>query len=176
MDNHPKVLAICGSTRAQSANLLLLQYLQKTAAPYFNINIFTGLDQLQHFNPDLDTDPPPAEILELRRLVEEADGIIICTPEYVFSVPGSLKNALEWFVSTTLLNDKPTALITASSSGDLAHKELKLIMDTLGARSNDDTILLIKSIKSKMSTNGEISNTELIEQLKRVVLSLNALL
>lgn len=122
MDNHPKVLAICGSTRVQSANLLLLQYLQKTAAPYFNITIYTHLDQLPHFNPDLDSDSPPAEIRELRRLVEEVDGIIICTPEYVFSIPGSLKNALEWFVSTTLLSDKPTALITASSSGDVAHK------------------------------------------------------
>ncbi len=176
MDNHPKVLAICGSTRVQSANLLLLQYLQKTAAPYFNITIYTHLDQLPHFNPDLDTDPPPAEIRELRRLVEEADGIIICTPEYVFSIPGSLKNALEWFVSTTLLSDKPTALITASSSGDVAHKELKLIMDTLGARSNEDTVVLIKSIKSKMSATGEISSSELRERLLQLILSLNTLL
>ena len=176
MENHLKVLAICGSTRANSANLLLLQHLQTIAAPYFNISIYTALDQLPHFNPDLDTDFPPAEIRELRRLVEKADGIIICTPEYVFSIPGSLKNALEWFVSTTLLSDKPTTLITASSSGEFAHKELKLIMDTLGARSTEDMALLIKSIKSKMSASGEISSSELITQLQRVVLSLHVFL
>jgi NAD(P)H-dependent FMN reductase len=57
------------------------------------------------------------QLLAFRKKIEDADGVLICTPEYVYSLPGSLKNAVEWMVSTTLFTDKPAALITAASSG-----------------------------------------------------------
>ena len=70
--------------------------------------------------------------MHFRKSIEEADAVLICTPEYVFSLPGILKNALEWTVSTTVFSDKPTALLTASSSGEKAHESLLLVMKTLG--------------------------------------------
>ena len=70
------------------------------------------------------------ETVELRKDIERADGVIICTPEYIFSIPSGLKNVIEWCVATTIFTDKPTGLITASANGLQGHEELKLIMRT----------------------------------------------
>lgn len=117
----------------------------------FKIVLCNGIASLPHFNPDLDTDSPPEQVQQLRKEVAKADGILICTPEYVFSLPGCLKNALEWNVSNTLFLDKPVALIVAAASGEKAMGSLQLIMKTLGARIQKDTNLLIQSPKGKLN-------------------------
>jgi NAD(P)H-dependent FMN reductase len=71
---------------------------------------------MPHFDPELSTDNPPKIIVEFRTAIEKADGILICTPEYVFIIPSGL-NAIEWCVSTTVFSDKPVGLITASADG-----------------------------------------------------------
>jgi chromate reductase, NAD(P)H dehydrogenase (quinone) len=114
-----KIIAICGSLRAQSSNRALLQAAVKLAPKGMQITIYEGLDKLPHFNPDDDeegTTPPPA-VAELRSLLAAADGILISSPEYAHGVPGSLKNALDWLVSDGALVDKPIALISASPIG-----------------------------------------------------------
>ncbi|WP_230470731.1 NADPH-dependent FMN reductase [Flavobacterium cheongpyeongense] len=78
-----------------------------------------------------------------------AEGIIICTSEYVFSLPGSLKNALEWCVSTTIFSTKRVGLITASASGETVHEQLLLIMKTLEAKFQKERQLLIAGIRGK---------------------------
>jgi NAD(P)H-dependent FMN reductase len=62
-----------------------------------NISLYQGLSAVPAFNPDLDTDGavPPAEVADLRKRIKESDGVLICTPEYVFAVPGALKNAID---------------------------------------------------------------------------------
>ena len=113
-----RIFAISGSTRSQSANLKLLHLIADWVEDRYDVEIFEGIAQLPHFNPDVDKDEAPLEVQALRTKISEADAVLICTPEYVFSLPGSLKNALEWMVSTTILSDKPTGLITASASGN----------------------------------------------------------
>ncbi len=88
---------------------------------------------MPHFNPDLDTEEPPGTVKDLRRRLKESDGVLICTPEYVFGVPGALKNAIDWAVSSGEFSDKPTALITASLGGEKAHESLFLTLQTVEA-------------------------------------------
>lgn len=153
-----KIIAICGSTRKQSVNSHILAFI---AARYANQALFTlydGIDLLPHFNPDLDKDPLPETVAHFHRLIEEADGVLICTPEYVFSLPGSFKNAIEWTVSTTLFTNKPAALITASSSGQKAHEALNLVMKTVGVQLGDKGSLLISAPKTKISPDGQVTD------------------
>lgn len=74
---------------------------------------------------------------------------MISTPEYIFSIPSGLKNAIEWCVSTNVFSDKPLGLITASANGLKGHEVLQMIMRTLETRFNENTLLLIQGIKGK---------------------------
>jgi NAD(P)H-dependent FMN reductase len=114
-----KIVAICGSLRAQSSNLALLRAAQRLAPEGIDLTIYEGLEKLPHFNPDDDEEGamPPHAVAELRSLLAAADGILISSPEYAHGVPGSLKNALDWLVSDGALVDKPIALISASPVG-----------------------------------------------------------
>ncbi|MEE1944990.1 NADPH-dependent FMN reductase [Pedobacter sp. KR3-3] len=176
MEQRKNVLAIIGSTRANSSNLNLVKAFAKQTTPKFEVHIFEGIGNLPHFNPDQDTENPPEAIVAFRKLIAQADALLICTPEYVFSLPGSLKNAIEWCVSTTLLSQKPTGLITASASGLKAHEELQLVMRTVEARFTEATTLLIPGIKGKFDTNGNLIDEPTIKQLKAFELAFEALL
>lgn len=162
-----KILAICGSTRSESSNLKLLRLLAQWADGQFDFTIYQGLANLPHFNPDLDVEPVPEAVNALRQQITEADGVIICTPEYVFSLPGSLKNALEWMVSTVIFDGKPTGLITAAASGESGHEQLLLVMSTLSAVFTEETHLLIKGVKAKIDHNGQIKDVSTEHQLQR---------
>lgn len=166
MTKKKKVLAIIGSTKANSSNLRLIRKIGELAAENFIITTFERISELPHFNPDLDNENPPKKIIEFRQQIADSDGIIISTPEYIFSLPGSLKNAIEWFVSTILFTEKPVGLITASSSGKKGHEQLKLIMKTIGAKFSEDTTLLIKGIKGKFNNHGHLIDTITIDRLK----------
>lgn len=161
-----KIFAISGSTRSQSTNIKLLKYIAGLTSAIYEVILFDGLSEIPHFNPDLDTENPPKQIIDFRNHIAEADGVLICTPEYVFSLPGSLKNVLEWMVSTTLFLDKPTGLITASASGEKGHEELKLVMQTVGAQFDDATALLISGIRAKIDGEGNLIHEETIEKVK----------
>jgi len=137
------------------------------------VDIFDGIDKLPHFNPDVDKgEAAPAVVRGLRDQIRAADGVLICTPEYVFSLPGSLKNALEWTVSTTVFSNKPVALIVAAASGEKALESLELIMTTIEARLASGSKLLIKGAKGKIGANGEIRDQATAEQIKAVVAAL----
>lgn len=131
----------------------------------FNVIEFTGLKELPHFDPALSANIAPAIIQEFRKSVEDAEGILICTPEYIFSIPAGLKNALEWCVATTVFSGKPTGLITASSAGQKAHEELQLIMQTLTARLSNETTLLISGPKSKINNEGIIIDAKTEDEI-----------
>lgn len=161
-----KTLAISGSTRSNSSNFKILKYISNYLKPDFEMEIFEDLESLLHFNPDLDTENPPQAITSFRNKLIDADGVIICTPEYVFSLPGSLKNALEWCVSTTIFSNKKTGLITASASGEMGHEQLLLIMKTLEAKFDETNQLLIQGVRGKVNAQGEIVSEETAEALQ----------
>ena len=159
------ILAIIGSASTNSTNLKLVETIARLTKNEFNVTIYNELKKLPHFDPELSTDNPPKEILEFRQSIEEADGIIISTPEYVFSIPSGLKNAIEWCISTIVFSDKPTGLITASASGEKGHEELQLIMRTAMAKFTNETTLLIHGVKGKFNAQGNVSDEETKKQL-----------
>ncbi len=171
MNHKKKIFCISGSTRKNSSNLKLLQLIAEMRAEKYEVSIFNELSELPHFNPDLDTENPPASITDFRKKITSADAVIICTPEYVFSMPGSLKNALEWMVSNTIFSDKPVGLITASAQGEKGQAELKLVMQTIGAIFNDDTTLLIQGVRSKINESGKITDEKTMDALDQFLLA-----
>jgi NAD(P)H-dependent FMN reductase len=158
MNAKKNIFVIIGSAGKNSANEKLIDNLEILAKDFFDFTVFKDLKTLPHFDPQLSTDNPPKEIIDFRNQVEKADGIIICTPEYVFSIPAGLKNAIEWCVATTIFSGKPTGLITASASGQKGQEELRLIMKTLMAKFTDETTLLIRGVKGKINGEGDITD------------------
>lgn len=167
------ILAIIGSASTNSSNHLLVKNISILAEDYFNITVFDELKTLPHFDPVLTDENVPKEVETLRKQITEADGIIICTPEYIFSIPSGLKNMIEWCVSTTIFSEKPIALITASAQGKKAHEELQLLMQTLMANFNDATTLLIPGIKSRFDEKGRIKEGGLTQDLSKLLITLN---
>ncbi|HEY2722215.1 MAG TPA: NAD(P)H-dependent oxidoreductase [Chitinophagaceae bacterium] len=160
-----KIFAISGSASRDSANLKLLNQLTTQVAEELELTIFDRLSTLPHFDPELSIENTPIEIINFRKSIEEADAVIICTPEYIYSIPSGLKNAIEWCVSTTIFSEKPLGIITASANGEKGHEELQLIMKTVNALFSDHTVLLIPGIKGKISESGVISDEKTANEL-----------
>jgi chromate reductase, NAD(P)H dehydrogenase (quinone) len=167
-----RILAISGSLRAISTNATLVRVIVGLAPENMEITIYDGLGDIPHFNPDIDDGNGPSSVHNLRQLLQAADGVLICTPEYAFGVPGVLKNALDWLVSTGELSGKPVATISASSlwsGGDKALASLLLTLTALGAKMSTDGKLMIPTIGKKLNANGDVLDPELTLALKSVL-------
>ena len=167
-----KILAISGSTRKTSSNLNLIKAIAGLTADIFTITIFEGLSDLPHFNPDLDNENLPQQVAAFRRQLREADGILICTPEYAMGVPGTLKNAIDWTVSSMEFSKKPVALITASLSGKKAHNSLLGTLLIIEAKMTADTQLLISFVKTKVNEDAKITDYETLKNINQLTISL----
>ncbi len=165
-----QILAISGSIRKNSSNEAILKLIAKLYADDLEFLVYHDIDELPYFNPDLDYEMIAESVKSFRELIEKADGIIVCTPEYVFSLPGALKNALEWTVSTTVFSNKPFAFIVASGSGEKAFESLDVIMSTLLQYNIPESAkLLIQGGRSKVNEHGEIIDQKVLEEIKKVV-------
>ena len=167
--NRKNILAIIGSASQLSSNESLVHYISRIIGNDFRVTLFKDLKQLPHFDPELSFNNPPVSIVNFRAAIEQADCIFICTPEYIFSIPSGLKNALEWCVATTVFQDKPLGIITASASGEKGHAELQLIMQTVMAKFNERTTLLVQGIHGKIADNGDIKDPQLVQNLTAFV-------
>ncbi len=146
------------------------------ASENFIVAIFERLSDLPHFNPDLDNENVPEQVIDFRRQLREADGILICTPEYAIGVPGTLKNAIDWTVSSMEFSKKPVALITASLSGEKAHSSLLGTLLIIEAQMTADTQLLISSVKTKVNQDSEIIDKETLNSVTRLIQSLTEII
>ncbi|MGC4074520.1 MAG: NAD(P)H-dependent oxidoreductase [Nibricoccus sp.] len=133
MTDRPRVLALSGSLRADSSNLTVLRAFGRWSAETLDFALGSGVGALPHFNPDLDTDAPPSEVLAFRATIARADAVLIACPEYAHGVPGSFKNALDWLVSEPGFVGTPVALINASAESTHADRQLREILATMNA-------------------------------------------
>lgn len=175
MANKKKLLGICGSASQHSSNLSILKSLAEFGASDFELTILDNLADLPHFRTERTDKNVPEVIVEFRESIANADGIIVCTPEYVFSIPSGLKNAIEWCVSTTVFSDKPIGIITASAHGVKGHEELKMIMETIQTTFVNDTTLLIQGVKGKVNKEGKILDGNTENELKKFMQSFKTL-
>jgi chromate reductase len=117
MTDQVNLLAISGSLRAGSFNSALLRAAADIAPPRTKISIYDRLGDLPPYNADMDREPAPEAVADLRRRIADADGLLIATPEYNYSIPGVLKNAIDWAsrpVATNVLRHKPVAQMGAA--------------------------------------------------------------
>ena len=136
-----KILAISGSLRAGSHNTDLLQAAAAVAPDGVDITLYDGLKEIPPY--DADDDIPgdqPAAVRRLKEALDEADAVLIATPEYNSSIPGVLKNALDWasrpLAESPVLN-KPAAVLSSSTGmfgGVWAAAETRKVLGALGAR------------------------------------------
>ena len=170
------ILAISGSTRKASSNLNLIKAIADLTSETFTLTIYEGLSEIPHFNPDLDGEQAPRQVIHFRNALREADGILICSPEYAIGVPGTLKNAIDWTISSMEFSNKPVALITASLSGERAHQSLLGTLLIIEARMSAATQLLVSYVKTKVSREGKITDNETLNGINKLTKSLAELI
>ena len=170
------VVAISGSLRAESSNAALLRAAAALAPPGMTITFYAGLDTLPPFNPDLDAEgaAPPAPVAALRATLAGAQGFLICSPEYAHGVPGALKNALDWVVSSGEFTDKPILLFNASAAGGgFAQASLSETLTVMGGRVLEAS-LVKPFLRKKMSASGELNDPEATRTLSASLRALAA--
>ncbi len=160
-----RLLAISGSLRAASSNTALLRAVAAMAPDGVAIDLYDGLGQLPFFDPGLDLDPhdyrAPAPVLDLRARIAAAEGLVFCTPEYAFGMPGVLKNALDWVVSMGVIEGKPVMALAASPSntgGGKAHQGLLWVLGALGTQLVQEASFPLPRIRHKLNPSGEITD------------------
>lgn len=129
-----RILGISGSLRAVSSNTQALKAAQLLAPEGMEVVLYSDLGVLPHFNPDLDVEPLPPLIQALRSEIGRCDGMLICSPEYAHGIVGSLKNALDWLVSSLEFPEMPVAMINTSPRAFHAQAQLLEILTTMSAR------------------------------------------
>ncbi|MES1174783.1 MAG: NADPH-dependent FMN reductase [Myxococcales bacterium] len=128
-----RILAICGSLQEKSGNLSLLRTAMAAAPVGVSIELYDGLAELPHFNPDLERTEPLPAVARLREAVSTSDALLIATPEYGHSLPGSLKNAIDWLIGTGELESKLVAITCAVPALERGRLGLAALRITLGA-------------------------------------------
>jgi len=165
-----RVVAISGSVRAASSNATLLRAAAATAPAGLTIAIYDGLEALPHFNPDHDETPPPS-VAAFRRLLAEADAIVISSPEYAHGVPGVLKDALDWLVGSGELVDKPIVVLDTSSRATHAHASLVETLTVLSARV---TTVAVPLDGKRLDDAGMVADPEVTTALRTALAGLVA--
>jgi len=128
-----RVLCLCGSLRRVSANRAALEAAQALAPASLQLEIHRGMDVLPPFSPDLEVDPLPRPVLDLREAVGRADALLVACPEYAHGIPGAFKNLLDWLVGAVEFPGKPVLLLNTSARG--SHHAQDALMDVLGTMS-----------------------------------------
>ncbi len=151
-----ELLFVSGSLQRVSANRALLRVAARCVDGRAHVVAFDGIAAIPHFDPDIEHDELPA-VDAWKDAVRSAHGVLIATPEYAHSLPGSLKNALDWLVGTGELYDKPVALMSAGTGGGrLALDALAQTLHAQGARVVDR--LSVAGVRPKLDERGEIAD------------------
>ena len=128
-----RVLAICGSLQAKSGNLALLKTAAASAPFGVELVLFDGLRDLPHFNPDTDASGIPESVTQWRLALTASDAVLIASPEYGFSLPGVLKNGIDWVIGSGELERKVVAITAAVVGPDRGRRGLQALRDALSA-------------------------------------------
>ncbi len=170
-----RILTISGSLRAASHNTGLLRAAAELAPDGVEVRQFEGLDRIPHYNEDHDTDEPDREVQRLRDEIAGADVVLISTPEYNGSMPGHLKNAVDWasrpFGPGSSLWGKPVAVVGASVTdygAVWAQDHLRKSLGLAGARVLDLELAVPKAA-DRFGPDGELTDPETRERLAEVM-------
>lgn len=165
-----KILGISGSLRPNSSASAILNVVKGLVPQSVEFNIYNKLAEIPAFD---DSNEIPEPVAHFIKLLSEADGVFFCIPEYAFGVPGALKNALDWTVSSsTAFPNKPVALITAATAGDKAHAAFLLTLKAISSKIPEGATLLLSFIRSKLNEKNEVKDMVTLDLIKKVINSL----
>ena len=174
-----KLLAISGSLRRDSHNTKLLRAAEELVPAVMEFKLWDRLKEIPPYDEEDDVDPAPAAVAAFRAAIAQADAILIATPEYNSSIPGQLKNAIDWAsrpLATNVLRNKPIAVIGASTGAFGAvwsQAELRKVLGATGARVVDADVALGHA-HTKFGEDGELLDEAARDQLAEVVVTLLA--
>ena len=168
-----RVLAISGSLRRGSHNTQLLHAAQELAPGWVELELYDGLAALPPYDQDEEADPA-ASVLDLRERIAAADAVLVATPEYNSSIPGQLKNALDWAsrpFKENALRNKTVAVVGASPSayGAMwAQVDLRRVLGSIGARVVE-TELAVPNVHERFDDEGRLLDEELRGRLAELL-------
>lgn len=171
------ILALSGSLRSGSHNTALLRAAAEEAPSELRLELWDGLKQIPPYDADDDVDPAPPAVESFRQAVRAADAVLIATPEYNASVPGALKNALDWAsrpLATNVFRNKPVAVIGTSTGAFGAvwsQAELRKILGTMGARVAE-VELAVGHAEQKFDENGRLLDDDVRDGLRDALAAL----
>lgn len=174
-----RILGIAGSLRQGSVNRRLLHAAAATDE-HVHLEILEGLGALPHFNEDAESEPPPPGVAALREAIATADAVLIATPEYNASVPGVLKNALDWASrprGAAPLTGKPLAVVGASPGrfgAARAQADLRRVATSIGARVLDRELAVAHAFDA-ISDEGHLASPDQQATLEALVDELRAM-
>jgi len=174
-----KVLAISGSLRSESYNTGLLRALAEEAPAGIEVELWNGLREIPAYDADDDLELGPAPVEALRAAVLEADAVVFATPEYNSSIPGALKNALDWAsrpFGTHSFYNKPVAVLGSSTGafgGVWSQAELRKVLGAMGARVADVDVA-VGHVAEKFSPDGELVDATVRQQLRDTLQAVGA--
>jgi chromate reductase len=173
------MLAISGSLRPESYNTKLLRAAEELLPSVARFELWDGLKAVPPYDEVDDVLPAPPAVAVLREAIARADAVLFATPEYNASVPGQLKNALDWASrppATNPLRNKPVAVVGASTGAFgavWAQAELRKVLATIGARVVDGEVA-VGHAPTRFDEDGTLIDDALREQLAEVVEALLA--
>jgi chromate reductase, NAD(P)H dehydrogenase (quinone) len=174
-----RILAISGSLRRGSHNTMLLRAAGELLPSEHELVFWEGLRDVPPYDEDVDAGEPPASVTVLREAIWEADAVLIATPEYNSSIPGALKNALDWAsrpIATNVFRNKPVAVI-GSSAGMFgavwAQAELRKVLAAMGARVAEVEVA-VGHANEKFDDEGRVSDDDVRAQLADAISTLLA--
>ena len=166
-----RILAVSGSLRSGSHNTSLLRALQEEAPEGVEVELWDGLAEIPPYNADHDLVPGPDAVEEFRSVVRGADAVFFSTPEYNSSIPGALKNALDWAsrpIATNVFRNKPVG-VTSASAGAFgavwAAAELRKVLGAMGSRVADIE-LAVGHAGEKFDADGNLIDHDVRETLR----------
>jgi chromate reductase len=128
-----RIAGVCGSLQRNSSNRSLLAAAAASAPEDVDVVVFEGLRDVPLFDPDLEVAGPPAAVHAWRRALGDADAVLIASPEYGHSLPGALKNAIDWVIGSGELYRKVVAITAAVAHPSRGLRGLAALAQTLGA-------------------------------------------
>lgn len=173
-----RILGISGSLRRDSHNSTLLRAAADLLPPGAELMVYDGLKAIPPFDAD-DEGAPAAAVLALRAAIEDADAVLVATPEYNSSIPGVLKNALDWASrpkAEAALRNKPAAVIGASTGmfgAVWAQAEARKVLGAAGARVLDVELPVGKA-DAAFDADRQLADADLRDELRNVLVELHA--
>ena len=129
-----RIVGICGSLQAASSNLSLLRLVPDVLPGGVEYAIYDGIRDLPLFNPDIEVNgQPPAAVVDWRAALATADALLIASPEYGHSLPGSLKNAIDWVIGSAELDNKVAGVTASVAHESRGGRGLDALLRTLTA-------------------------------------------